>query len=146
MIPKPSQVRYKRRVSKHTRKKATSERRKLEIRCRELTAILVKRRDNYTCQRCGRTEEQGYKIDAAHVLPKGRYPRMQFELLNILALCFVCHSDFWHGESQGLPWFKEKYPQRWAVIQIANAVSRKVDLKELLIVLEAECTAGGAPR
>jgi len=119
-------------------KKSTSERRKLEVRCRELTAILVKHRDNYTCQKCGRTREQGYKIDAAHIRPKGRYSLMQFMLDNILALCFNCHDGWWHKSSEGLPWFKETYPDRWLRIQMAGRQTRRVDLKELIIALESE--------
>jgi len=134
-LPKPTAKRKKRN---HVRKRATSERRKLEVRCRELTALLVKQRDEYTCQWCGQTQEQGFKIDAAHVLPKGTHPRMQFELINIVSLCFRCHDQRWHKESRGLPWFKEAYPDRWATIQIAQAMPRKIDLKELLIILESE--------
>lgn len=119
------------------RKKITSERRKMEVKCRGLTAILVKRRDNYTCQRCGRTEAQGYKIDAAHILPKGKYPLMQFVLDNIIALCFVCH-EWWHGKSEGLDWFKAKWPERWTRIEISQSMARKTDLKELLVVLQSE--------
>lgn len=137
-IPKPGQCKRKRRTGKHTKSNATKERRKLEVRCRELTAILVKHRDNYTCQKCFRTQAQGYKIDAAHIRPKGKYSLMQFMLDNIIALCFSCHDGWWHKCSEGLPWFQATYPDRWLRIQMAERMPRRVDFKELLIALESE--------
>jgi len=65
---------------------------------------------------------------------------MQFVLDNIIALCFVCH-EWWHKQSEGLAWFKAKWPDRWTKIEISQSMARKTDLKELLTVLQIEVGA-----
>jgi hypothetical protein len=46
----------------------------------------VAARDEGVCLVCGKPAD-----DIAHVLPKGRYPELQTEMQNLVALCRDCH-------------------------------------------------------
>lgn len=58
-------------------------------RLRELWSEVVRTRDGFKCQRCGRTKEQGFQIDAAHILPVGSYPNLKFVVANGISLCTI---------------------------------------------------------
>lgn len=90
------------------------------------------------CVKCGRTAQQGFKMDAAHILPKSHYPLMRFEPYNVMCLCFACH-DNWHKQplAQG-EWFDGKFPGRYEALQIAARVAPKIDYALLRIVLKKE--------
>lgn len=95
----------------------------------------VLERDGHACVRCGKT--QG--LAASHILPKGRYPRLRFELLNLLTMCTGCHIFWWHKNPiEAKQWLDAKYPMRFDQLQVLAAISRKVDAKELLIALRSE--------
>lgn len=61
----------------------------------------ARRRDNYTCQRCGKLEEQGGKqLDVHHIkafrlFGIGRY-RKANQLANLISLCAACHKTVEH--------------------------------------------------
>jgi hypothetical protein len=48
----------------------------------------VMRRDNYTCQDCGK---HGGNLEADHVMPFSLFPELRTELLNGRTLCSPCH-------------------------------------------------------
>src|SRR5690349_18574184 len=83
VMPKPSAMKHKRRIGRHTHRKRTRDRRVVELRCDYLTKILVHRRDGERCVKCGGHEH----LQAAHILPKGKYPLMRHVLDNLLSLC-----------------------------------------------------------
>jgi len=60
---------------------------------------------------------------------------MRFILINLLCLCFVCH-DWWHKQSEGMEWFRGKFPERYEKLQIWRRIAPKVDIKETIIALE----------
>ena len=47
----------------------------------------ILRRDNYTCQKCGKTDE----LEVHHLLPRGRYPGLALQVSNGITLCAECH-------------------------------------------------------
>jgi hypothetical protein len=80
---------------------------------RKIASDLAKYRDNYTCLRCSRSSEQGWKIDASHIKPKGTYRSMSADVDNIKALCSNCHR-WWHSNpTESGIWFEKTFP-KWA--------------------------------
>jgi hypothetical protein len=55
----------------------------------------VKRRDHWTCQRCGATRGDGLKLAIHHVIPFG-VVRLRLDPANLVLLCQACH-DFVHS-------------------------------------------------
>jgi hypothetical protein len=52
-------------------------------------AVIVKKRDNYTCQLC---EETNTKVlEAHHIKEKENYPDLKFDISNGITLCCKCH-------------------------------------------------------
>ena len=44
------------------------------------------------CLRCGKPD----RLHASHIYPRGKYPKMQFNIDNVKALCLGCHLYWWH--------------------------------------------------
>ena len=44
------------------------------------------------CLRC----KKSTNLHASHIYPRGKYPKMQFDPLNVKALCLGCHLYWWH--------------------------------------------------
>ena len=44
------------------------------------------------CLRCGKVDN----LHASHIYPRGKYPKMQFEVRNVKALWLGCHLYWWH--------------------------------------------------
>jgi 5-methylcytosine-specific restriction endonuclease McrA len=87
------------------------------------------------CLRCGKTNY----IQASHILPKGKHPRLRFEVLNIIPLCRGCHIFFWHrSATEASKWLEEKLPGRQDQLLVMAATASRVDAKELLIALQDE--------
>lgn len=118
------------------RPKRQSERGAWNVALDKLCRLLVIHRDG-CCVRCG--NEKG--LAAAHIMPKGRVPRLRFEWrFNIIALCVGCHLFFCHKDPLGFTaWLESKYPGRHDQLRQMAAVAPKVDVKTLYIVLKAEC-------
>ena len=117
------------------RSKKTAGKRKLISEADQLVRKLVLARDSYVCVRCNGTNV----LAAAHILPKGHYPRLRFELLNVISLCYRDHMHFAHRDPVGFTaWLEEKYPGRIEQLRIMAATARKIDLHELLICLRKE--------
>ena len=83
----------------------------------------AKKRDNYTCQYCGKTKIQGWQIHGSHIKPEGSYPSLSADPENIIALCATHHlagmsrmignskEPSWHGDPLYMAdWFNKKYP------------------------------------
>jgi hypothetical protein len=140
-LPKPKDMKLRRRVSRHTQKKRTSERGKLVKEADALTRVLVMRRDGERCCRCERSSPE-VVIQDAHVYSKGRDTRLRWVLINHLALCLGCHLYWWHKQPlEAYEWFRQKYPERYEQLQVWRSIMPKTDMQELLIGLrlEVEC-------
>ena len=133
-FPKPGSI-AKRKRRNHVRKNITKERRVVELRCDYLVKQLVHARDENRCLKCGSDGD----VQAAHILPKGKYPLMRFVLENLLSLCYTCHLHWAHKDPIGFTeWLDAKWPGRKQMLIESARMPRKVDMLELLIVLEDE--------
>ena len=83
----------------------------LEKKLKDLVHAEVFRRDKSICQWCGKYVE-GSNRHPSHVIPKARGKIYRWDLLNIKTLCFHCHMQRWHLESNGREWFDKKFPER----------------------------------
>lgn len=54
-------------------------------------ARAVKRRDHFTCRRCGHHQRRG--MHAHHVLPWADFPQWRFDVSNGITLCPPCHRN-----------------------------------------------------
>lgn len=49
----------------------------------------VYKRDKYTCKKCG--DDKGGNLEADHIYPLSRYPKLMFKVSNGRTLCKSCH-------------------------------------------------------
>lgn len=128
-------VRKKRK--NHSRRKKTSELRKMET---ELDALLSAYTVGEAGGICNWCEKGNRRLFSSHVLPKGSAGRLRYEPDNLMALCYGCHlgARGWHKDPmRARDWFDAKYPGRYQRLQIAARNSPKVDLKLLLTIWRA---------
>ena len=86
---------------------------KLKKELMELVKAYVKKRDNYTCQKCEKKIE-GSNCQASHVFPVSSGNRLAFDPMNIKVLCCHCHLNWWHkNPTQSGVWFRRKFPERY---------------------------------
>lgn len=79
----------------------------------EEAKTIAKVRDEYICQKCGRTRPE-VQIQGAHIFPV-TYGNTADNPENIIALCASCHEfarDAWHNSPLEQDWFDEKFPGR----------------------------------
>lgn len=120
---------------RRTRLKPKSDKRRMMQELDLLVRERVLVRDRHRCVKCGKSE----RLQAAHILPKGRYPRLRFEAKNILTLCVGCHLYWAHKDPiTFVAWLGDKYPGLLEQLQEWAATAAKVDMKLLLTVLRAE--------
>ncbi len=78
---------------------------------------MVRERDNFTCQVCGRVSDH---VNAHHIIERGvKATRLCLE--NGITLCFSCHKTGRQFSAHKTPdafkrWFKKKFSLRWALI------------------------------
>lgn len=79
----------------------------------ELIKAHVKRRDKYTCQRCGKLVE-GSNCHVSHIVPVSHGNALSFDPINMIVLDFHCHINWWHKNPlEAGDWFKAKFPDRY---------------------------------
>lgn len=70
------------------------------------------------CSMCGRFSES---LQVSHILPKGTYPHLRYDPINILPMDGQCHQFRWHANPiESRDWFMNKYPERWVYLQEAK--------------------------
>jgi hypothetical protein len=122
--------------------------RKLKQEIDLLIKAVVLKRDNYRCVASGeagvKCNEAERGLQAAHILPKGKYPRLRFNTDNVLSMCFYHHLIWAHKDPLDFARFiREAYPGREEKLRILAQTAAKVDLKELLGWLRAEALNQG---
>ncbi len=120
-----------------SKRKKKTERQKLEKKLDMAWKIAVKERDEYICQKCGKSVEST-NCHASHVIPRSWGKRVRWELNNGKVLCFHCHMNWWHKNptESGL-WFKDKFPDRYEyLMEIKKLGTIKYSLEELEELLE----------
>ena len=99
--------------AKTTKPKAKKPVKGLKKNLEKLVKDYVKKRDNYTCQKCGE-KVTGSNCHASHVIPVSRSGYLQFEPLNMKVLCYHDHINWWHKHPvESGQWFREAFPERW---------------------------------
>lgn len=115
---------------------------KLDTLCR----IVIKLRDDYTCQRCG-SPCSGRGCHWSHIYSRKAYS-MRWDLLNSLVLCAGCHQWYHSNPLSGREWFEQKFPARLAYwVQLIdngfgslvprNVRRRPVYVKEMLSIYDS---------
>ena len=65
-------------------------------------------RDNNTCQRCRKIDT----LSPSHIYPKGRYRNIEFDVENVITLCYACHLQFWHKNPiEAWNWYENTIPK-----------------------------------
>lgn len=101
---------------------------KLKNILEDLAKNMAKKRDDYTCQKCGKRVE-GSNCQGSHVIPKSHGNILRFDVMNIKTLCHHCHLNWWHkNPMEAAEWFSSKFPDRWEYIQ--NRKNQVVHWKE----------------
>ena len=97
-----------------------TKRQKIEAKLDEITTKIVRVRDGYTCQKCGKFCS-GSNAHKSHTKSKGAYPHLKFDLENMMLMDFHCHINWWHKEptEAGL-WFKKTFPERYKYLEKAK--------------------------
>lgn len=84
-----------------------------------------------SCRRCGRIEGS-VVLQVSHVLPKGRYPWLRFDLDNVILLCRACHC-WWHENPVNSgEWFRENFPAQALNLQVKGR--QAVPMKEAKVI------------
>lgn len=92
-------------------------RKKLKKQNEELAKEIVKRRDNYTCQRCGKKVSWS-DCHASHVIPVSRDGRLAYDPMNMKVLCYHDHLNWRHKHPiEAGRWFTDTFPERWKYLE-----------------------------
>ena len=122
-------------ANRHKRPRRKSERQSKIEYLDKLHREIVLLQRGAKCQHCGRTT----KLQGAHILPKGKYPRMRFVHENLLILCFPCHPEWWHKNPiESARWVSFAFPGLIERLYIWERQMPKLDLKELQVSLQIE--------
>jgi hypothetical protein len=100
-------------------------------KCVERAKKVALERDGYTCVRCGKSKANGNAIHGSHVYPEGKYHGMSANPLNIKALCYQCHFQWWHKDvMEAKEWFETKYPDRAKELKMLSRQTIQINWKQ----------------
>lgn len=90
----------------------------------------AKERDNYICQKCGKTVS-GMNAHGSHIYNEGTYRSMSADVDNILTFCYYCHIYWWHKNPiEASEWFKKKFPELYKVLRKRSQTIKTVNWKQ----------------
>lgn len=116
-------------------KKPLTARKKLIKKLDLASKQAVRLRDGNICQRCGKFAE-GSNRHVSHVIPVSAGHKLRWDPQNMKILCYHCHINWWHkNPMESSAWFAEKFPERWAHIQLQRG-TYKFTLAELEEILQ----------
>jgi hypothetical protein len=111
-----------------------SKRAQLRLKLDKLVKQIVKERDNFTCQYCGKKVE-GSNCHASHVIPVSAGLRLAYDTINLKVLCYHDHLNWWHRNPlQATKWFQARFPERYEylmTVQHDTAPIKDFELEEL---------------
>jgi 5-methylcytosine-specific restriction endonuclease McrA len=96
---------------------------------------IAKERDNFVCQKCGKTSEEK-QIQGSHVIPVKSGGLLAADPDNIIALCAGCHKwsgDSWHESPMEQQWFTKKFPGLYEYLKLKHQIRpiKKYEWEEL---------------
>ena len=115
-----------------------NERTKLIKKIDAVISLIIRNRDNWTCQRCfTKYESPTRALHCSHYFSR-RFMGTRFNFLNLIALCYGCHR-LWEGDKQGA--YKDLMIQRlgqneYNVLEFKARNITKFSESELEILLE----------
>lgn len=81
---------------------------------------IAKERENYRCQKCPKTKEQGWQMHGSHIMPV-EYGGTAADPDNILCLCASCHSmgrkSMHEDPIEFSRWYEEKFPGKYDILR-----------------------------
>ena len=94
---------------------------KIREKLETLVKDYVRRRDKFTCQKCDKVVS-GSNCQVSHVIPVSATLRLAYDPKNMKVLCYHDHLNWWHKNPvEAGEWFKNKFPDRWAYLQMINS-------------------------
>ena len=93
-------------------------------------------RDKNRCLKCGGVKT----LCASHIYPKGTHRKMEFDLDNVITLCYRHHIHWWHKHPiEAAEWIKITIPKaRYERLKLRSQVIDKTPLDYNLIKLDLE--------
>jgi 5-methylcytosine-specific restriction endonuclease McrA len=74
----------------------------------KLARKLIRLRDNWTCQRCGRQKKHGWRVDVAHFFPR-QHTATRCHSDNLVLLCEECHIRWAHENKLAFSdWWRQR--------------------------------------
>jgi len=122
-----------------TKKKSKSSRKGLKLKLDKAVIEIIRERDKWTCQHCGKPVEKS-NAHVSHVIPRSHGDALRWDLTNLKLLCFHCHINWWHKNPlEAYEWFKSKFPKRYDYLMKKKEEVIKFNeqsLEELLLKLK----------
>ena len=108
-----------------------TQRKKLKDELDKFASKYIKMRDKNTCQWCGKSSDNPKAMHCSHVIPRSAGDRFRWMPENLKVLCFHCHINKFHKDPLAAKeWFKDKFPERFKVLE----KERKKGLKKFTIM------------
>ena len=94
----------------------------------KLFSLMVRRRDGWTCTRCGRRyPEKSQGIHCAHIFSRAK-KSVRFYPDNATSWCFTCHIFMDSHTTEKHAWWRARIGEdRWNKLLLTMAVPAKVD-------------------
>lgn len=101
---------------KKSKRRKKSPLKKLEDKADGLTRDIIRIRDGWTCQKCGKHITLKNDAHRAHIVGRS-HKILRWDLINLLLLCFHCHQEF-HSDGQLKEYVEEKWPARYEYLYL----------------------------